>query len=206
MGKKKGKRSNESSSDDDQEVEKTTHFSRLRDIDLPSRTRQFDGDGKPLPWPITDPWDSEAAQDDRVGCGLVPGPKISQSATSLRHTHHGGSESYSAKIKEIREELEAAPENGLLSEAIGTGRRRKKLDHDARVVIAIEVFKYRRRFPKRDTKYHQTSYTEYKGPMWKRVAAVLPDLDPDNRIFSDASAERRWWQVSHVLIFLSEHP
>ncbi|KAG8930346.1 gamma-tubulin [Tulasnella sp. 417] len=194
VGKKKANR-DESSSDeeDDQPVEKTTHLSRLRDIGLPRRIREFDKDGKPVAWPINEPWDGEAAKDDHVGCGLIPSPKLSTSARSLRHNHHGGVEEYSAKIKAIQEELNAAPENGLLSEAIGTSRRRKKLDQDARIVIAIEVLKYRRRFPKMDTKYLQTSYTEYKGPMWKRVAAMLPDLDPENRVFSNPNAERRWW-------------
>ncbi|KAG9013179.1 hypothetical protein FRB90_006151 [Tulasnella sp. 427] len=190
--------SESSSSDDEDGDSRPKYFSHLRNPSLAIRTRLQDPDGRPLPWMITEPWDRDAAADNHSRAyGLVPPPHASPSAMELRYTHHGGKDKYDAKIKAIKIELESGPDSRLSSAAVGTEHCRKKLDKDARVVLALEVIKYRRRFPRQDSnaRYTASQYSDWKGPMWDRVVKIRKDLDPDARVFSEEKAERKWWKA-----------
>lgn len=170
-------------------------YSRLRDIDLPARTRELDHNGVAIPWAVPNPWDTDAAPDDPAAAGLIPLDKISDPAMKLREREHGSTDIYAAKLKEIRAELNTCAENHLVAATIGVMKSGRKLDVDVLTWMTWEIIKYRRRFPRGDTKHLQTAYSGWKQTMYQRLYAFFPDLSPDNRVFSSESAERKWKEV-----------
>lgn len=175
----------------------TALISRLRDIELPPRTREHDREGAAILWPVQSPWDAEAAEDDPPAVGLVPLDSLSASALALRQQAHGSAEDYAAKMKEIRDELETCAEQPLVAVAIGANKVGRKLDRDVWIWMAWEIIKYRRRFPKGESKQNsKRHYGEWKQAMYQRMEVLFPDLSPDNRVFSSLVAEMKWTGVS----------
>lgn len=121
---------------------------------------------------------------------------VSPSALALREREHGGADAYAAQMKKILDELEQCPEYYLVGATIGANKAGRKLDRDALTWMALEVIKYRRRFPKQETKHEQPQYKAWKQSMNQRREAMFPDLSADNRVFSSKVAEMKWNKVS----------
>ncbi|KIO27391.1 hypothetical protein M407DRAFT_7289 [Tulasnella calospora MUT 4182] len=163
------------------------HVTRLRNPSLSPRALVFNDKNQLVPFEITDPWDHEALPEDKSNT-LIPITPLLDAARQLRYIRHGGEEEYKALMTRLEGELKGLLSRHLFDAAIGMEKAHRQLDRDARLFLAVEVAKYRKKFRGEETSASNETKA-YKDRVFEAAFDRFPDLAPQNRVFKTPEAQ-----------------